>query len=70
MTAGEDNVDKLCAAAQNHLKLYQQHLPKPGMLHFPNTIGSQIKGMSSNLLNSIGNHNCNSESVLKIISLS
>ncbi|XP_038593967.1 uncharacterized protein LOC119917646 isoform X1 [Micropterus salmoides] len=37
MTAGEDNVDKLCAAAQNHLKLYQQHLPKPGdMLQYEN----------------------------------
>ncbi|XP_039994680.1 uncharacterized protein LOC120796217 [Xiphias gladius] len=30
MTAGEDNVDKLCALAQDHLKLYRQRLPKPG----------------------------------------
>ncbi|XP_047458118.1 uncharacterized protein LOC125018349 [Mugil cephalus] len=30
MIAGEDNVDKLCALAQDHLKLYRQHLPKPG----------------------------------------
>ncbi|KAL3971792.1 target of EGR1 protein 1 [Sarotherodon galilaeus] len=32
MTAAEDNVDKLCALAQEHLKLYRQHLPKPGDL--------------------------------------
>nr|XP_046256934.1 uncharacterized protein LOC124065539 [Scatophagus argus] len=30
MTIGEDNVDKLCALAQDHLKVYRQHLPKPG----------------------------------------
>ncbi|KAI3363416.1 hypothetical protein L3Q82_012034 [Scortum barcoo] len=30
MTAGEDSVDKLCALAQDHFKLYRQHLPKPG----------------------------------------
>ncbi|XP_035461915.2 uncharacterized protein LOC118283730 [Scophthalmus maximus] len=29
-TAGEDNVDKLCASAQDHLRLYRQRLPKPG----------------------------------------
>ncbi|XP_026211008.1 uncharacterized protein LOC113158903 isoform X2 [Anabas testudineus] len=29
-TAGEDNVDKLCALAQDHLNLYRQRLPKPG----------------------------------------
>ncbi|XP_035028378.2 uncharacterized protein LOC118118927 [Hippoglossus stenolepis] len=29
-TAGEDNVNELCALAQHHLKLYRQHLPKPG----------------------------------------
>ncbi|XP_042076827.1 uncharacterized protein LOC102301712 isoform X2 [Haplochromis burtoni] len=34
MTAAEDSVDKLCALAQEHLKLYRQHLPKPGdLLH-------------------------------------
>lgn len=31
MTAEEDSVDKLCALARDHLKLYRQHLPKPGM---------------------------------------
>lgn len=31
MTAGEDNVDKLCALAQDHMNLYQQRLPKPGV---------------------------------------
>ncbi|XP_056251904.1 uncharacterized protein LOC130181604 [Seriola aureovittata] len=31
MTSGEDHVDKLCALAQDHLNLYRQHLPKPGM---------------------------------------
>ncbi|XP_067466855.1 uncharacterized protein [Thunnus thynnus] len=30
MTAREDNVDKLCSLAQDHLKLYRQCLPKPG----------------------------------------
>ncbi|XP_078128958.1 uncharacterized protein LOC144532203 [Sander vitreus] len=30
MTVGEDNVDKLCALAQDNIKLYQQRLPKPG----------------------------------------
>ncbi|XP_049456959.1 uncharacterized protein LOC125903839 [Epinephelus fuscoguttatus] len=30
MKAGEDNVDNLCALAQDHLKLYRQSLPKPG----------------------------------------
>ncbi|CAK6960772.1 uncharacterized protein LOC121911394 [Scomber scombrus] len=34
MTAGEDNVDKLCDMAQDHLKLYRQCLPKPGMYYF------------------------------------
>ncbi|XP_069000352.1 uncharacterized protein [Embiotoca jacksoni] len=29
-TAGEDNVDKLCEMAEEQLKLYRQHLPKPG----------------------------------------
>ncbi|KAF7667864.1 hypothetical protein LDENG_00040650 [Lucifuga dentata] len=35
MTVGENRVDKLCALAQDHLKLYRQHLPKPGdmLLH-------------------------------------
>lgn len=36
MTAEEDSVDKLCALARDHLQLYRQHLPKPGMRHFPN----------------------------------
>ncbi|KAM8739261.1 uncharacterized protein AB9X84_021428 [Acanthopagrus schlegelii] len=30
MTAGEDSVDKLCALAQDQLRLYRKHLPKPG----------------------------------------
>ncbi|KAF3708001.1 hypothetical protein EXN66_Car001174 [Channa argus] len=30
MTVGEDHVEKLCALAQDYLKLYRQHLPKPG----------------------------------------
>ncbi|CAJ1066697.1 uncharacterized protein LOC117811311 [Xyrichtys novacula] len=30
MKAGEDNVEKLCALAQDHMKLYWQNLPKPG----------------------------------------
>ncbi|XP_026165597.1 uncharacterized protein LOC113132017 [Mastacembelus armatus] len=34
MTAGEGSVDTLCALAEDHLKLYWQHLPKPGMCHF------------------------------------
>lgn len=33
-TAGEDNVDKLCALAQDHLNLYRQRLPKPGVCYF------------------------------------
>nr|XP_008292168.1 PREDICTED: uncharacterized protein LOC103366271 [Stegastes partitus] len=32
MTTGDDDVDKLCALAQEHLKLYRQNLPKPGDL--------------------------------------
>ncbi|XP_074503231.1 uncharacterized protein LOC141774455 isoform X1 [Sebastes fasciatus] len=30
MTEGEEDVDKLCASAQNHLKFYRQCQPKPG----------------------------------------
>ncbi|XP_060896225.1 uncharacterized protein LOC132975581 isoform X1 [Labrus mixtus] len=30
MTAGEDNVDKLCALAQDHMNFYHKNLPKPG----------------------------------------
>ncbi|XP_027133086.1 uncharacterized protein LOC104930903 [Larimichthys crocea] len=30
MTSREDNVEKLCASAQDELKHYRQHLPKPG----------------------------------------
>ncbi|XP_059214856.1 uncharacterized protein LOC131993127 [Centropristis striata] len=30
MSVEEDNVDRLCALAQDNLKLYRQHLPKPG----------------------------------------
>ncbi|XP_034537402.1 uncharacterized protein LOC117811311 [Notolabrus celidotus] len=30
MTAGEDNVEKLCILAQDYMKLYRQNLPKPG----------------------------------------
>ncbi|XP_044069520.1 uncharacterized protein LOC122884139 [Siniperca chuatsi] len=33
MTVGEDNVDKLCALAQDHLILYRQRLPKPGDMY-------------------------------------
>ncbi|KAM7408369.1 hypothetical protein PAMA_002199 [Pampus argenteus] len=38
MTAGEDNVDKLCDLAQDHLKHYRQCLPKPGMYYFANQV--------------------------------
>lgn len=53
MTAGEDNVDKLCALAQDHLKLYRQRLPKPGR-YVSKSVGSEMKGKSS-LLTTIYN---------------
>lgn len=32
MAAAENSVEKLCAFAEDQLKVYRQHLPKPGKL--------------------------------------